>query len=636
MSVRSLVAVLVAVWVLYSPYLAVAGEGVAETTAKRLVGEALQAEAAGDATRHEALLRDAVAADPDFSLARWHRGELRVDDEWKPIDDVQAAAAADPARGEYLQRREAAAGSLERQIELARWCRKQALEDEARFHWATVLTQDPNNEDALRALGVRWHNGRLMTPDEVAAAKEQMHAFQDAAEESRPVVARWERMLSAGDLKSRKVALAEIRALREPHAVAALEEITLGTALGTNSKFERCLEVSEAFVAALDETPGQAATGSLLRHAVLSPLKSVREASITALKKRPPHDYVPQLLGALAMPIESSYSVVTDNDGSVHYWHSLYREGPEANWAFEGRLSAMQHDLHGPTFIHIDDRKRNEVTDVRLGASANPAILAEMASVAAVSRSQFGGKANVAERQVAAVNASTAFANALIVPVLTATTGQELGDNPRAWWDWWEGYNEYAFDGETPEYEQRVADASHRYYRAPEGHSYRIDPPPPPPRKLSCFAAGTLVWTKTGPQVIEKLEIGDLVLAQNADTGELAYKPVIGRTVRTPSPILKLSVENESIETTLGHPIWVAGAGWRMAKELGDGAILHSVNGPVRVESIEPLEEAEAYNLVVADFNTYFVGKCGILVHDNTPRRPTTAVVPGLAAGQEP
>ena len=44
------------------------------------------------------------------------------------------------------------------------------------------------------------------------------------------------------------------------------------------------------------------------------------------------------------------------------------------------------------------------------------------------------------------------------------------------------------------------------------------------------------------------------------------------------------------------------------------------------------LSEAEAYNLVVADFNTYFVGETGILVHDNTPRLPTRATVPGLAA----
>ena len=38
-----------------------------------------------------------------------------------------------------------------------------------------------------------------------------------------------------------------------------------------------------------------------------------------------------------------------------------------------------------------------------------------------------------------------------------------------------------------------------------------------------------------------------------------------------------------------------------------------------------------AYNLIVADFDSYFVGDRGILVHDNTPRRPTAAILPGLA-----
>jgi hypothetical protein len=40
--------------------------------------------------------------------------------------------------------------------------------------------------------------------------------------------------------------------------------------------------------------------------------------------------------------------------------------------------------------------------------------------------------------------------------------------------------------------------------------------------------------------------------------------------------------------------------------------------------------EKEAHNLVVGDFNTYFVGDHGFLVHDNTYRRPTTALLPGL------
>ncbi|MGA2796833.1 MAG: hypothetical protein ABSE63_04575 [Thermoguttaceae bacterium] len=33
---------------------------------------------------------------------------------------------------------------------------------------------------------------------------------------------------------------------------------------------------------------------------------------------------------------------------------------------------------------------------------------------------------------------------------------------------------------------------------------------------------------------------------------------------------------------------------------------------------------------IVDDFHTFFVGDQGILVHDNTPREPTAALVPGL------
>ena len=36
------------------------------------------------------------------------------------------------------------------------------------------------------------------------------------------------------------------------------------------------------------------------------------------------------------------------------------------------------------------------------------------------------------------------------------------------------------------------------------------------------------------------------------------------------------------------------------------------------------------YNLIVADFHTYFVGEGKILSHDNTIREPTVALVPGL------
>ncbi len=48
------------------------------------------------------------------------------------------------------------------------------------------------------------------------------------------------------------------------------------------------------------------------------------------------------------------------------------------------------------------------------------------------------------------------------------------------------------------------------------------------------------------------------------------------------------------------------------------------------------VEAGYAYNLIVADFDSYFVGVAGILVHDNTPRRPTAALVPGLIVQAPP
>lgn len=597
---------------------------------EQLVSEALRAEAVGDAVRRETLLDEAVQSDPDFALAHWQRGEIAVDDGWLKIDDAQQSAANDPQRVEYLVLRKRFGDSATGQLGLARWCRKHGLEDEARFHWSNVLTRNPDNEEALRALGVRWYNNQLLSGDEIASVRKRARESHRAAKRWAPQVDTWERWLSAGDILSRDRALGEIRGLQDADAIPALEEVTLNQNLTTNARFERSMQVGLALVEALDAMPAHAATKSLLRHAAFSQVKSVRNAAIAALKNRSMHDYVPLLLSQLAMPLESSFRVVTDTDGSVHYWHSLYREGRYADWSYSGRYSAMQIDLQGPTEVTIDDRIRDEVTEMRFGASNNPAVRAEMAQVASRNQGRFGAAATSAEQQVARMNDQIKSANEHVVSLLSATTGEQLGSSPRAWWDWWENYNEYYSDGEAPVYSYVYGDSEHRYYRPPTERKYVI--PEPNRYPMSCFAKGTPVWTKTGLRAIETLEIGDLVLAQDVNSGELAYKPIMGRTVRPPTEILKFSVDGTELRTTRGHPMWVAGIGWRMAKQLEEGAILHGVDKPLRVNAIESAGKAEAYNLIVAEFSDYFVGKSGILVHDNTPRQPTTATVPGLVS----
>ena len=57
---------------------------------------------------------------------------------------------------------------------------------------------------------------------------------------------------------------------------------------------------------------------------------------------------------------------------------------------------------------------------------------------------------------------------------------------------------------------------------------------------------------------------------------------------------------------------------------------LHAVNGTQVIEAIEQTGFEATYNLIVADFHTYFVGQAKVLSHDNTIREPTVALVPGL------
>jgi hypothetical protein len=124
--------------------------------------------------------------------------------------------------------------------------------------------------------------------------------------------------------------------------------------------------------------------------------------------------------------------------------------------------------------------------------------------------------------------------------------------------------------------------------------------------------------------------VGDLVLSQNVESGELAYKPVLDTTIGPPTEMLRVDHEGGSFRCTGGHPFWVSGEGWINARRLKSGMELHSDRGSVRVSDVASDGTEAAYNLIVADFSTYFVGQTRILCHDISPKESTDAIVPGL------
>jgi hypothetical protein len=576
------------------------------------------------------LLHEALGSDPDKKLARWQLGEVKMDDKWVSVEEAQRLAAADPLLAKYRESAAKATATVPDQLALARWCRDNKLDDEAQLHWSVALSIDPKNKEALRAVDMAWKDGRLVKRSAPTEQKQQSLAFKNAAKYWEPIIAKWRRAVAGRDVKAHDAALAEISSLRELEVIPFIEAVTLGRDANNMKHAEECLQIAVAFVESLSKMPDQAATESLVRHAVFPPGNKARLLAAEKLKPRDKHDYVPILLGALGMPIETSFQVTTDAGGNVRYTHSLYREGEDSDWSYDVSKASAQRDLGSLVTLHDTYTGKSEVGRL---AEAPVFVEAKKAAIASKAQNRFAQNAIATESQVAHANETSEQMNSRIIPVLTTTTGKDFGDNPKAWWDWWRGDNEYYADDHEVErrYETEV---DHTYYGFPQVQTYSTAPPPPPlppGRRRSCFAKGTPVWTKTGKKPIEAINLGEFVLSQNVNTGELSYKPVLVTTVRPPSPMLNIELGNDHLVTTLGHPFWISGVGWRMAKELGDDAMLHGVTGASRIKSSTPAKDAEAYNLVVADFNTYFVGNSGVLVHDNTPRQSAQVVVPGVA-----
>jgi hypothetical protein len=235
-------------------------------------------------------------------------------------------------------------------------------------------------------------------------------------------------------------------------------------------------------------------------------------------------------------------------------------------------------------------------------------------------------RAATRETALARQNAWTEQLNQRIALVLSSTTGQQLPASPELWWQWWDQHNDVQQQGEKQvrllQQGTQLALADRVALGGQGGGGGG---------QVECFAAGTLVWTAFGVARIEAVRVGDLVLAQDVQSGELAYKPVLRTTVRPAEPLMTVQIGEETFRTTAGHLFWVSGEGWVRVRDLESGMQVHGVGGAVPLFEIEDkTAAAETYNLRVADFNTYFVGKQRVLSHDVTDLQPTNVAVPGL------
>jgi hypothetical protein len=592
-----------------------------------------------------AALSLALSKDPNDSAARWHSGYVSMGGQWLSVEEVQRRSAADPRLAEYRRLRDAQAGTPPGELALARWCKENRLDDQARFHWKRVLLFQPQNQEAMKSLGVQWYQGRLLTPEEIKQAQaDRAQLAKDRAQyrtERRrwqkqwdSQVVQWRRSAKRGDSGLGESMRMELDAIDFSKPVIASAAINTLHAVvlersATDKEHDAYLPLGLALVKALDAIMEPAATHSMIVYSVDHPIAEVRAAAADALKKRPKEMYVPWLLARMASPIESSFAIVVLRGGGVIYEHSFLREGPDADYVERYSESLS---LRVPAEV-ISDRISGRSTSPQVAQRREQAVGSAL-NESQKARATAVFKAAQRERRVEQHNVIATEINDRIREAINRATGVDLPDDAVSSQNWWRDYCYQHYELQQPE-------GGPQDKPVYEVWSYHPRTLTLTPGTICCFPRGTKVWTFTGPMPIEDVKVGDHVLAQHPRTGELAFKPVLGSTARKPSERIKIGLPAETTLAARGHPFWVCGEGWKMAKELKVGQRLHTVSGAAAIDALEELAPAKpwetadtfSYNLIVDDFHTYFVGDQRVLVHDNLlfVFDGPTGPLPGLA-----
>jgi len=139
---------------------------------------------------------------------------------------------------------------------------------------------------------------------------------------------------------------------------------------------------------------------------------------------------------------------------------------------------------------------------------------------------------------------------------------------------------------------------------------------------------------------IEEVEVGDLVWAWDGNQGALVKRRVKRLFRRKDRPVLQVHCIDQAatvqvITATTEHPFWIEGRGWVAAHALQAGEVLKCVDGASRMSVLRVKDigtRADVFNFEVEEAHNYFVGRTGVLVHNESVRPGAVAVPEAMAA----
>jgi hypothetical protein len=548
--------------------------------------------------RHLAL---AVLIEPGNVTARGLLGLVKHEGKWEDPAKVGERIRADPALAatldDYRARRARAPGTADGQWKLALWCGENGLEEEATAHLTAVTRLDPSREAAWKRLGYNRSDGRWMTADQAAALKAEREAQAAADREWTPRLQAWRAAIGRPD--DRSEAEGRLAAVSDPRAVPSIRRVFASGGAGNQMRA----------VAILGRIDGPAASQTLAALAVWGETPEVRRAAGETLCRRDPREFVVGLINLVLEPLKyQALSVGAIGHGSPGFV------------AVEGRDAVLQ------TIFTIDESFWSPALSPRQFAKGlRQVVTGGYARRVAFQNARLASLVASVEQTSAVVNEMTSRTTA----VLRAVTGHDAGTDADAWMAWWADQQGYVYQGPAgapqpagPAGPPPPGQVTQPYVRRPP----IVQPRPKPVLTswvhFSCFAAGTPVHGIDGPLPIERVRVGDRVLTQDTGTGLLSFQPIVAVYHNPPSATLRIDLGGDPVIATGIHRFWSPDRGWVMARELKPGDRVRTVGGLVTVRDVQADLDQLVYNLEVARGGSFFVGRCGALVHDNSLVRP--------------
>ncbi|TWT39842.1 hypothetical protein KOR42_51210 [Thalassoglobus neptunius] len=598
----------------------------------RLSAEEVVTEITTEQTERDPFLSEFLESHPDHPLNKWISGDVWTGNDWMPFHRVVEQDDRWNRLYRYREERSKLEDNFRDHLFLADGCREHGLYAEERAHLVRALLIDYSFHEAHERLGHIYRNGTWISPEQVRRMSNEAARTEENLAEWEIEIDRLSTLIShcAPGSKAEKKWIAELNTIRTPDAIPALER-------NFASKGAREAKIFQDWLGTIDS---YRACEALARQAVLSNSAEFRTQAAKLLRNRRLETYVPYLLGGMTStttryqfydpdlgtigginPLNTVTRVVTVDSSNTRVTTNRevrVVEGDNLTYGY-----GTNFFFWGPVF------RRDEVP-----------VLFDIAKMNI-------GSAILMNYGQAAIETKQDVRDARIIRTLASATQIEDAadwDTPEDWFDWWNQYQELQLSDAKLQLNDSYNDGTW-YVENRRGRAQRVDqfgvtfwsPPPilrmltPVWRTTSCLVQGTLVETERGPLAIDQIAVGDQVLSQDIETGEITFKPVLHCSIIEETETIEIATSRETIRCSLGHPFWVSGLGWRLAKELEPGMSFVTLSGETReITSITPAENAPVYNLIVADFSTNFVGEDLILTHGLGERRPTDMVYPGV------